>query len=358
MIELIKPNKPDHDLLMKFLHGLEERGHYTNHGPLVAQLEGELSRFTAHESMLYVANGTLALQLALKKLAKKEEVLTTPYSYVATTNAALWQNHTVRFVDLIKDDFFPDPEVLEGMITSRTGAILLTSVYGLPGPVESYFAIAKKHNIPLILDAAHAFGVKWKGDYLDRWCDMACYSFHATKTFHTVEGGGIAISGHNQTEELINLRSFGHRGDIYYGEGINAKGSEVHAAYGLAQLGLLQDLLTARQRIFEVYHAAFKGLPLKLLAVPAGLEWNFGYYPIVLTSGSQRERFQAFMLGEGIRTRRYFYPSLNTLPHLEEFQSCPNSEDLANRVVCIPLHAQLTEDQVEHIIQSVIKGIG
>lgn len=357
MIELIKPNKPDPDLLMRLLGELEERGHYTNHGPLVERLEASLTLATAQEKMLFLANGTLALQLVLKQLAKNEVVLTTPYSYVATTNAALWQNHKVKFVDLLENDFFPDPEALEGMITTNTGAILLTSVYGLPGPIEAYFAIAKKHNIPLILDAAHAFGVKWKGEYLDNWCDAACYSFHATKTFHTVEGGGIAISGQQHIEDLINLRSFGHRGDVYFGEGINAKGSEVHAAYGLAQLELLQNLLKARRRVFERYHAAFDGLPLKLLAVPSGLEWNFGYYPMILSSANAREQFQDYMLRQDIRTRRYFYPSLNTLPHLKEFQSCPNAEDLADRVVCIPLHAQLNEDQVNHIIQSVIKAV-
>jgi len=193
MIELIKPNTPDPSRLKELFDSVARRGHYTNHGPLVHELESSLQGFTAHQSMLYVANGTLAVQLALKAVVPKGKVLTTPYSYVATSNAILWQGLGLRFVDLGEGGFFPDPEKLEEAIDDSVTAILMTSVYGLPGPIERYKEIADAHGLPFILDAAHVFDVRWRGLRLDHWSDVACYSFHATKTFHTVEGGGFLL---------------------------------------------------------------------------------------------------------------------------------------------------------------------
>jgi dTDP-4-amino-4,6-dideoxygalactose transaminase len=353
MIELVKPNEPDQERLEDLLAGIRYRGHYTNHGPLVEELEKYLSVHTSHRKMLYTANGTLALQLVLKALAGKGEVLTTPYSYVATTNAAVWQGNKVRFADLAPGSLFPDPVRLADMITSETALLLLTYVYGFPGPVKEYRRIADDAGIPLIIDAAHAFDVTQGGEFLDRWADVACYSFHATKTFHTVEGGGIAVSDDQLYEQLFNFRAFGHRGDDYLEEGINAKGSEVHAAYGLAQCSLLAEYKKRRKEVYESYTAVFNGLPMTLLDVPSDLGWNYGYFPVVLATPEERVRFQEHMDAEQIRTRRYFYPSLNRLPHLGNDDACPNSEDLASKAVCIPIHGQLTTEEVQKVIQGV-----
>ncbi len=354
MIELVKPAKPNQIKINTYLAQILETGYYTNNGPLVQELESHLAKILDVNHVLFTSNGTVSLELALKSINAKGNIITTPYSYVATANAAHWLGLDVRFADLLDNSFFPCPSKIESLIDQNTSALLITQVYGLVGPLEDYVSLAAKYNIPLILDAAHAFGVTYKGKSVSSYGDLASFSFHATKVFHTVEGGAIVTNRPELRERLFNLRSFGHRGDQYLTEGINAKNSEVHAAFGLAQLDQIQESLTNRKRIFDLYVSSltFNGyVPLK---IPVELDWNYCYFPLLFDDSAKKEALKEYLLEEGIMSRRYFYPALNTLGQFKP-SHCPVAEDLASKVLCIPHYAALKADEQSYIIDTINK---
>jgi dTDP-4-amino-4,6-dideoxygalactose transaminase len=349
MIELTKPNTPDPEVLRGYLNQIAESGWYTNNGPLVQELELRIADSLHSDHFLLTSNGTVSLQLLLRAFARKGSVLTTPYSYVATANAIEWQGLTPKFVDIAPGEFFPDPDRLEAAITSEVSAIMLTHVYGLVGPIEAYQEIARRKGIALLFDAAHAFHVRVNGKPVDAFGDASSYSFHATKTFHTVEGGGIAISDEMRYEELFLYRSFGHRGDVHYSSGINAKNSEVHAAYGLAQWDSLPLLLEKRKANHAFYVEAFQGLDVECVLPPSELEWNYGYFPLIMPNESLREQLRDYLVQRGVMARRYFFPSLNTIPQFVGSARCPEAEAMSARALCIPVHAQLSTTEREMI---------
>lgn len=356
MIELVKPTTPNRKLLGAYLDQVLETGFFTNNGPLVQKLEQSLQEFLASDRVLLTANGTVSLEIILKHFfSTNGNVVTTPYSYVATANAAKWLGLEIRFADLIKDDFFPDPQKIEQQIDGNTCAILLTQVYGLCGPIEVYEALAQKYNVPLILDAAHAFGVRYKGRSIASYGTAASFSFHATKVFNTVEGGAIAVNDPSLAENFFNLRSFGHRGDTYLSQGINGKNSEVHAAFGLAQMDQIETNYEKRKIVFENYVKAFQELPLKMITWNADTEWNYCYFPIILDSENRREELRTYLMNNGVMARRYFFPSLNNLPHLQtdKRQECPNSEAISQKVLCIPHYADLEIESQTRVINLI-----
>lgn len=321
----------------------------TNNGPLHRELEEALrARFDVPHLRL-MANGTLAIQLAIRALGVSGRVITTPYSYVATTSAILWEGCEPVFADVLPDTLCIDPAAIERLIDARTTAIVATHVYGTPCDVEAIAAIASRHGLKVIYDAAHAFDVAWKGRSILQWGHASTLSLHATKLFHTVEGGAVVLRDDATDERLRLLRSFGHVGDEHFSLGMNAKMSEVHAAMGLAILPHMADIKARRAAASARYDAALAGLGLTRPSVPEGTTPNHGYYALLAESEAQREHLLRSMAAEGVHGRRYFFPSLDALPYIKG-QSCPVSRDAAARALCLPLHADLDPSMQDRVL--------
>jgi dTDP-4-amino-4,6-dideoxygalactose transaminase len=347
---------PNHDLVAKF-EGIFQKRQYTNHGPLYTELNQLLeSRSSLHHA--YVSNGTISLQLLLKSLGCSGEIVTTPFSYVATTNAILWEGGTPVFADIDPKTCNADPEAVERAIGPNTKGILLTHVYGIPCDVEALEKIAEKHGIWLVFDAAHAFDVKYKGKSLFSYGTAASASYHATKIFHTVEGGGIYSKDETLMKSVRQLMNFGHTSpESFDVPGINAKNSEFHAAMGLSILPYMEHIIARRKAISERYDAQLpNGLSRPL--IPDETEYNYAYYPVFFPDEKTLLDTKAKLEKEGIGTRRYFYPSLNTLPYLSSTQPCPVAEDIASRVLCLPLYPDLSDEEQTFILRHLHRIFG
>jgi dTDP-4-amino-4,6-dideoxygalactose transaminase len=322
------------------------------------ELEAALKEFLGLENFWYTSNGTVPLQMAIKVLnIENSEIITTPFSYVATTNVIIWENNTPVFVDIKRDDFTIDPDLIEAQITPKTKAILATHVYGNPCEIDKIEAIAQKHNLKVIYDGAHAFGVNYKGKSVFSYGDISTVSFHATKVFHTTEGGGI-IANHDSLHELNYwYRQFGHRADIYETLGINAKNSEFHAAMGLCVLPYWEQNQVARKAVIERYNAQLDWSKLSKPTWNPQATQNHAYYPVVLPNADSLPIVMEVLSKEGILPRRYFYPSLNTLKFLKNKQVCPVSEDITSRIICLPLYVELPLETVDKIAELINKVI-
>ncbi|HLG03130.1 MAG TPA: DegT/DnrJ/EryC1/StrS family aminotransferase, partial [Bacteroidia bacterium] len=276
-----------HDMVSRIF----DSGTLTNNGPLVQQLHKELTDYLGISHLSILSNGTLAIQLPLR-LLDEGEVITTPFSYVATTNAILWENFTPVFADIDPQTCCINPAEIEKKITSKTKAILATHVYGIPCDVEKIKRIADKYQVPVIYDAAHAFGVMYQGRSILEWGTFSTLSFHATKLFHTIEGGAVVCNTGAQLNQLNLLRSFGHIRDEYFSIGINAKMSEMHAAMGLCVLPNVNELIAARKLRTEQYDAQLYGIDVLLPKPDASTAYNYSYYPVIFPSPEMRERVQ------------------------------------------------------------------
>jgi dTDP-4-amino-4,6-dideoxygalactose transaminase len=360
MINVTKSYLPDLDEYTNYLKGIWERVHLTNDGPLLRQLEEEMKAFLGVKHLKFCSNGTVVLQMALKALDITKEVITTPFSYVATTNVLLWEGCTPVFADITPDDYCIDPGKIEALITENTQAILATHVYGNACQIEQIQAIAEKHNLKVIYDAAHTFGATYNGRSILSYGDISTCSFHATKVFHTVEGGCIVTDDDELAQKLHFYRSFGHRNDDYYSVGINAKNSEFHAAMGLCVLPKVPDLIAARKQVFGYYNDRLDFSRITRPTLLPGMEYNYAYYPVVFDSEETLLRVVDALKAQDITPRRYFYPSLNTLPFAQvpgSGQSCPISEDVSLRVLALPLYPDLAEADVDRITSIVNKAI-
>lgn len=360
MINVTKSYLPDLDEYVNYLRGIWDRVHLTNDGPLLRQLEGELKEFLGVKNLNYCTNGTIVLQMALKALDITKEVITTPFSYVATTNALLWEGCTPIFCDVRSDDFNIDPSKIEALISENTQAIMATHVYGNACRVEEIQKIADRYKLKVIYDAAHTFGAHYKGRSILSYGDISTCSFHATKVFHTVEGGCIVTNDDTISLKLQHYRSFGHQNDNYFEVGINAKNSELHAAMGLCILPKVADLIAARKQRFDFYDNRLDFDRILRPTLTPGMEYNYAYYPIVFDSEETLQRVMEALKAEQITPRRYFYPSLNTLPFaLKEdvAQPCPISEDVALRVLCLPLYPDLSEADADRIATLVNEAV-
>lgn len=329
----------------------------TNNGPLVKELAESLRVHLGVPNLELVANGTLALQLAIKALGLKGEIITTPYSYVATTNSILWEGCEPAFVDIEPQTFCINPDLIEAAITDQTSAILATHVYGYPCDVVRIQQIADKHKLKVIYDAAHAFGVRLAGESILQHGDCSTLSFHATKLFHTVEGGAVACKDAEVAKRVFLMKKFGHIGeDDYLDIGINAKMSELHAAMGRCVLPNVNESIATRKECSGWYDEQLEGCLLQRPVPPVGLEYNYAYYPVVFHSHEVMLKVRQALIDNGIGPRRYFYPSLNTLPFLkpELKRACPISEGISSRVLCLPLYAGLSKAEVD-VICGIIK---
>ncbi len=333
---------------MSYMEEIFATGWLTNNGKHVVELERELAKELDIDKLLFCTNGTVVLDMAIKVLNLTNEIITTPFSYVATLNSILWRDCKPIFVDINESDCNINCDLIEEKITANTQAILVTHVYGNPCDVIRLEKIANKYNLKVIYDAAHAFGVKYKGSSIFNYGDISTCSFHATKIFHTVEGGALFTNHSDLFDQLYKMRQFGHIYDDYYLPGINAKNSEVHAAMGLCVLNHFNEILVRRRAISELYDNTLNyNIISKPVAIP-DTQYNFAYYPIILPDETTCLKVIETLNRNNIYPRRYFYPSLNTLPYLS-YQECPVSERISKSVLSLPLYFELSDSEVESI---------
>lgn len=354
MINVTKAYLPDIDQYYQLIKRVWDKSWLTNNGDLVVELEARLKEYLGVKHLFFCSNGTIALQIAIKALGLKNEVITTPFSYVATTNALLWEGCTPIFADIDPHNFCIDPGKIEASISSKTTAILATHVYGYACDVEKIEAIAQKYKLKVIYDGAHAFGCKYKGKPLLGYGDISTCSFHATKLFHTAEGGCIITNDDETAEKIRLMRQFGHHYDEYQMVGINGKNSELHAAMGLCILDDLSKIFEDRKRASQCYDNLLKDTVLARKSYDKeSLIYNYSFYPIVFNDEEQVLRTVENLNKEKIYPRRYFYPSLNTLPFIY-YTECSVSESIASRVLCLPLFFGIEESDISRIC-SIIK---
>lgn len=352
MINVTRPFLPTRDEYDKYLDRIWDSHWLTNNGPMVKELEAKLKEYLGIEYLQFTSNGTIAIQIALKALGITKKVITTPFSYVATTSTLLWEGCEPVFVDIKPDTLCIDPNLVEDAIDKNTEAILATHVFGLPCAVKQLETIGKKHNLKIIYDAAHAFGCEYKGRSLLDYGDVATCSFHATKIFHTGEGGCVIVHDEDLDREVLLKKSFGHIGDEHFTLGVNGKNSEFHAAMGLSVLPYMQRNIIERKHICDAYDKAIKGLPLRRPYIPKALVYNYAYYPILF-----QDEKTLLMAVENLKLvdvipRRYFWPSLETLPYVRS-NRCPVSDDIASKILCLPLYNGLSDADVCTIINAL-----
>ncbi len=323
----------------------------TNRGELVRELESKITNYLGMTDckIICMNNGTVPLQIALRLLAKGREVITTPFSYVATTAAIVWENCTPVFVDVHPDYLTIDERLIEAAITERTTCILATHVFGNPCNIEEIERIAAKYDLSVIYDAAHAFGVNYKGKSIFEFGDVSTCSFHATKLFHSGEGGAAFCKNPELFHQLFYSHNFGHNGPLdFHGLGINAKISELQAAMGLSVLSHMQLIISSRKSIVDFYRNSILHPSIKFLTIREGTSWNYSYFPVLFESEELLHEALLKLNAEDIWPRRYFYPSLNTLNYVRQNKMVV-SESISSRVLCLPLYVGLEMEYQERI---------
>lgn len=350
---------------MPYLEKIWESRVLTNNGPFHQELEQKLCEYLEVPYISLFANGTLALVTALQALDIKGEVITTPFSFVATTHALWWNKITPVFVDIEPETFTLCPDRIEAAITPKTSAILPVHVYGYPCKVDRIQKIADRHGLKVIYDAAHTFGAIYKGRHLASFGDLSILSFHATKVFNTFEGGAIVCHSAEMKEHIDNLKNFGFRGETNVVEpGINAKMNEFQAALGLLQMKYLDQAILERKRIFEFYRAKLSGIKgIILPAIPSDLEANFAYFPVLIDdeeNGLTRDGLHESLKAEDVYTRRYFYPLISEFSPYNQLDSAKRNkisiaDKVSKQVLCLPIYPGLETEALNRII-TIIKG--
>lgn len=325
----------------------------TNRGELVLELEEKLKKFLQTNSILITNNGTVPIQIALKLLGNGGEIITTPFSYVATTASIVWENCTPVFVDIHPEYLTINETKIEAAITSKTTAILATHVFGNPCAIEKIEQIAQKHHLKVIYDAAHSFGVNYKGKSIFEYGDVSTCSFHATKLFQTGEGGSLFCNDNALMGQLYYSHNFGHNGPLaFHGLGINGKISELQAAMGLAILPYMSYIVEERKKVVEYYDVHLNWKNFNKIKLRETTEWNYSYYPLILENEAQLLQVQNELNDNAIFPRRYFYPSLNTIDYVKG-KEMPISESIASRILCLPLYVGLPEKDLETICKII-----
>ena len=356
MINVTKAFLPDRKEYDKYLDKIWETVWLTNNGPLLLQLEAELKDYLQVKHLFFCTNGTIALQIAIKALGLTKEIITTPFSYVATTNSILWENCMPVFVDINNSDFNIDAGKIESAITPDTQAIMATHVYGNPCEVNQIEAIAERNKLPVIYDAAHAFDAMLDNRQILSFGDISTCSFHATKLFHTIEGGCIITNDDELAGKIFLMRQFGHRADDYFSVGINGKNSEFHAAMGLCVLPEVKRMIIERKQIVLYYDSLLTDTGLQFPKPIPGTTSNYLYYPVVFGSQTELSKIKNVLFANGINARRYFYPSLNELPFVKG-NSCPISESISTRVLSLPLYNGLDLQDVLKICNIIKQNL-
>lgn len=348
-INVLKPRLPDRKLFDNYIDQIYENVQLTNNGGLVRELEERLATYLNVRNIVLVANGTLALQLAFKLLKLEGEVITTPFSFVATSSSLIWENLLPVFADINGKTLNIDLKAIKKKISDRTSAILPVHVFGNACEAEALQQLADEHDLKLIFDASHAFDISYKNDALLNHGDISTISFHATKLFHTVEGGALIIKDDEVAERARRVRNFGYENSEIHDIGINAKMSELHAAVGLCILDTIPVQITRNKKKAEYYR---RHLP-QIIEYPTlnqDATFNYHYFPVIFQSEDELLKVKRSLNLDNIYPRRYFYPSLNTLPYLQTYEACPVSEDISRRILCLPIYEDIEEDVQQLII--------
>lgn len=349
VINVTKTFLPSIDEYKDILKESWEKNWITNRGSLIHKLEDKIKEYTGSCDFITMTNGTLPIQIALKTLDIKGEVITTPFSYIATTSGILWENCTPVFVDIDPQYLTINEDFIESKITKKTTAILATHVFGNPCHIEKIEKIANKHDLHVIYDAAHCFGVKYKNKSIFNYGDISTCSFHATKIFHTGEGGALFSHKPEIIKKAFSLHNFGHNGpNLIENIGINAKISELQAAMGLSVLPYMDKILEYRKKIIKCYLSKINFENTRTFKLRENTEWNFSYFPIILENEKAMLNLLKTFSENNIFPRRYFYPSLNKLNFLDE-TNCKISENISSKIICLPLYHGLEMEKADQI---------
>ncbi|EAT13134.1 DegT/DnrJ/EryC1/StrS family aminotransferase [Bermanella marisrubri] len=362
MIPVTKPYLPSREKLDAYIDGIYERSWLTNNGPLLKELTKKLEEYLGVENILLVSNGTLALQVAYKTLGisntgctENAEAITTPFTFVATASSLQWEGVKPVFTDISADSWCLDPANIESAITEKTRAIVPVHVFGNACDVEAIDQIAEKHQLKVVYDASHAFAVNYKGNSLLNWGDAATLSLHATKLFHTIEGGAIVFKHKADLERAQQIINFGLAGpEDISGPGINAKMNEFQAAMGLCVLDEMETITNNRKQIGQSYQRELRGRVVFQKWNKHG-ESNHAYAPVLFESETELLAVEAKLKENNIFSRRYFYPSLDNLEHFKSEQVCANSRDIASRILCLPLFPNMTDEERSKVIKVLMK---
>lgn len=365
IITVTSPLLPDLDNYYKLLQDIWSKKRITNNGDLHKQLETKLCGYLKVPYLSLFTNGTLPLITALQALRITGEVITTPYSFVATTHSIWWNGLKPVFVDVDPVTCNIDPEKIEAAITPRTSAIMPVHCYGNPCDVKRIQEIADKYHLKVIYDAAHAFGVEMDGQSILKYGDLSTLSFHATKVYTTVEGGAMVMPDEKMKKYIDYLKNFGFAGETeVVAPGINSKMDEVRAAFGLLNLDIVDSAIQARKKIAFQYRAALKDIPgIRFMEDIPGIRHNYGYFPIFVNEkeyGMSRDALYEKMKKVNVYGRRYFYPLISTFSTYRGLESSdpsnlPVATRLANEVICLPIHHSLTQDDVNRVLNCIIK---
>lgn len=364
-IYVTQPNLPPLAEFIPYLQAIWNNKILTNGGPFHQELESALCQYLGVQHVSLFANGTIALVTALKALGIRGEVITTPYSFVATAHALRWNDIEPVFADIDPNTLNLDPARIEAAITPRTTAIMPVHVYGHPCNVEAIEAIARRHNLKVIYDAAHAFGVQCHCGSVLNHGDLSVLSFHATKVFNTFEGGAIVCPDAATKQHIDHLKNFGFVDEVTVVEsGINGKMSEINAAFGLLQLKHVDSAIRRRGEIDTAYRTHLAGIPGIACQPDAGeTVANYAYFPILVgaTYPLDRDALYNKLKAHGVYARRYFYPLISNFPMYRDLTSArpgnlPVANDIANRVLCLPIYPALTDEQQMNIIRVIAEG--
>ncbi len=353
MIQVTKTYLPNIDKYKKYIDEIYATGQITNYGPLVQKLEKRLAKYLGVKNIVVVANGTVALEIAYRTLGLKGFAITTPFSFVATTSSLVTNGLLPIFADIDQQTLNIDPKKIEKQITPNTSAIVATHVFGNPCDVEAIEKIAKKHNLKVVYDGAHTFGVNYKDKNIANYGDITTLSFHATKLFHTIEGGALIINDDELVQKARYLINFGIKNQEEIPHlGTNAKMNEFEAAMGLCVLDDIEEIKEKRKVILEKYRKELKDL-VQFQEQNENSTENYSYFPVVFKTEEQLLKVQKALSKKDIFPRRYFYPSLDTLDYIEPKQECKISRDISKRILCLPIFTELEKDVQDTIVGTI-----
>ncbi|GMQ59667.1 DegT/DnrJ/EryC1/StrS family aminotransferase [Vallitalea sediminicola] len=358
MINVTKTYLPNINKYKEYINRIYNSGWITNNGELVRELENRLEKYLGIRNLILVSNGTLALQVAYKVLGVSGEVITTPFSFVATTSSLVWEGLKPRYVDIDENTFNIDVNKIEDQITNETSCIVPTHVFGNGCDVEKIKNIADENDLKVIYDAAHCFGVKYKGKSILNYGDISILSFHATKIFHTIEGGALIIRNDELNAKVKKMINFGFASHENIVElGINAKMNEFQAAMGLCVLDDIDAIIEQRKETYEYYIKSFKEISsVKFQQIDERCTINYSYFPIIFRCEDELIKVRDKLLENDIMPRRYFYPSLNKLPYVQD-QDMQRSDDISIRILCLPIYNSLDKQNQDKIINIIKQNI-
>lgn len=353
MINVSKIYMPDKAKFMQYVEGIYTSGWLTNNGPLVQELEKELEKYLGVKNLLLVGNGTIGLQLAYLTLGIKGEAITTPFSFISTTSSLIAEHIRPVFADIDPLTLNLDPSKIEDAVTEKTSAIVPVHVFGTPCDIDAINAIASKHDLKVIYDAAHTFGVKYKGKSVLDYGDISMISFHATKFFHTIEGGAIIVKEDALYEKAKIIRNYGIDGpDSVAMPGINAKMNEFEAAMGLCNLSEIDNILLERKTMYEYYVKHLNG-HVQFQKMNEYATQSYSYICIILKTEKEMKAVRSALNKYDIYPRQYFWPSLDTLDFVDEENIMDISRDIASRILVLPLHSGVQKQVCDVVIETL-----